>query len=178
MDVRHFDALTRAVSAATSRRSLLGVLALLPLVRGAFAHNQPQGAVASAHHRHGKRRHKRGHGKGNTCHPKPLTQICAGRCGTVTNSLSCGVAVDCGTTCPDPNTTCCGGLCQTQAELNAACPATNTLGYLTFPNGSRRCASLQVEACTCLGGLFANCRTGTVCKAFVNGVLCDFPGAS
>jgi hypothetical protein len=179
VDAFHFDALTRIVSAAGPRRRLLGALAALPILGGKLGLHLAEEASAKDRRRRRKQRHKRRHGRGGHkskgCQRKSLAKICAGRCGAVTNSKSCGKTVDCGTTCPDANTVCCGGLCQTQAELNAACPSANTPGFLTFTNGDMRCASQHIEACSCLGGVYRDCAPGTVCKPNGNTILCDWP---
>lgn len=179
MDASRFDALARVTSATSPRRALLGALAALPALGSMLGLDPADGVGAKDRRRRRKQRHKRrrsrgGH-KNKGCQRKSLAKICAGRCGDVTNRQSCGKPVDCGTTCPDATTVCCGGLCQTEAELNATCPTANTPGFLTFTNGGMRCASQQVEACVCLGGLYRDCAPGTVCKTNGNTIVCDWP---
>lgn len=178
MDAPHFDAITRAVSTTGARRTLLGAFAVLPALRGALGLDLADDADAKDRRRRRKQRHKRrkGRSRKNTgCQRKSLAKICAGRCGTVMSRKSCGKRVDCGTTCSDATTICCDGLCQPQSELNAACPSTNTTGFLTFTNGDLRCASQQVAACSCLGGVYRDCAPGTVCKPSGNSIVCDWP---
>ena len=181
VDTPHFDALTRAMSAAHPRRRLAGALAALLTLGGTTLPDLAIDAEAKDRKRRRKRRHKRRHdrgaGKSGRCKRKSLAAICSGRCGTVTSRKSCGKPVDCGTTCPDTGTVCCEGLCQTQAELNAACPSANTHGFLTFSNGDMRCASQTDPACDCLGGVFRACAPGTACRANGATIICDFPAA-
>jgi hypothetical protein len=182
MDARRFDVLTRVVSAAGPRRVLFGACTALPLLGGVFGRLVTEDAGARDRRRRRKQRHKRRHSRDNRkhegCQRKSLAKICAGRCGTVTNRKSCGKPVECGATCPDTTTVCCGGLCQTQADLNAACPTTDTPGFLKFENGAMRCASQQVEACTCLDAAYFNCAPGTVCKPNGNTIMCDLPSGT
>lgn len=182
VDARHFDALTCVLRAASSRRRLLSMFAAMAVTGGSSSPDLADEAAAKDRRRRRKQRHKRRQSSRNRkktrCQRKSLTEICEGLCGTVTSSQSCGRPVDCGTTCPNASTVCCEGLCQTSAELNAACPSSNTPGFLTFSNGDMRCASQQVEACSCLGGIFRECAPGTVCKAQGNGILCDWPSST
>ena len=177
MDAPRFDALTRVLSASGARRTLLGAAAALPVLSSAFGLDLADDVDAKDRRRRRKQRHKRRRrgGKRNGCQRKSRAKICAGRCGTVKNKKSCGKRVDCSVICQAAGSVCCAGACQSQAELNAACPSTNTQGFLTFDNGDMRCATQQDQACICLGGAFRSCAPGTVCKAAGAGILCDFP---
>ena len=178
MDAPHFDALTRVLSAAGARRTLLGAVATLPILSGALGLDLADDADAKDRRRRRKQRHKRrkqGGRKHKGCQRKSQAKICAGRCGTIKNRKSCGKTVDCSAICETAGAVCCAGACQTQAELNTACPSTNTHGFLTFDNGDMRCATQQDQACICLGGVFRDCAPGTVCVAFGTSILCDFP---
>lgn len=166
------------MSTVRERRALLGVFAALPVLGGLLNLDFSEYADAKDRRRRRKQRHKRRHGGGrrnNGCRRKSLAKICAGRCGTVKSKKSCGKRVDCGTTCRDATTICCEGRCQSQTDLNAACPSVNTHGFLTFDNGDMRCATQQDQACICLGGTFRDCAAGTVCKTQGSSIICDFP---
>ena len=136
MDARHFDALSRALSAPDSRRRLLTLLATLPVLGGLLAFLDPAETDAQGRRKRRKKAHKHGRGrrrqrrkKKKSCTPDSVTQTCAAKCGPVTNN--CKQPVDCGTcdcspacgecftcqgavgvpgTCvPSPNGTTCGG---------------------------------------------------------------------
>lgn len=178
MDTSRFDAVLRAISTPGARRALLGAFAALPVLSGAFGRNLADEANARDRRRRRKQRHKRrkrGGRQNKGCQRKSLAKICAGRCGMVKSRKSCGKLVDCGSSCGGATTTCCSGLCQTQADLNAACPSTNTPGFLTLESGEMRCASEQEQACSCLGGVYRDCAPGTVCVAQGSGILCAPP---
>lgn len=113
MDARHFDVLVRRL--ASPRRSLLAMLATLPLFGGLELLAPPEEAAAKDRRRRRKTRNKRrrdpgkrnGKGKKNnknsqvTCVPETVAQTCQGRCGQVANN--CQQTVDCGTcTCVPP----------------------------------------------------------------------------
>ena len=99
MDARHFDALTRVISAPDSRRRLLALLATLPLLGGALGLFAPEDAAAKDRRRRRKQRHRRRKNPGGRkkgCKPKSTASVCAGRCGTVKTRQTCGKTVDCG----------------------------------------------------------------------------------
>src|SRR5918996_1311582 len=105
MDGRHFDALTRTLTEAGSRRGLLGLLAALPVLGGLFALLDRDEVDAKGRRKRRKKRHK--HGKGRhrgkkqpKCKPKSTAQTCAGKCGPVKNN--CKQTVDCGPCACDP----------------------------------------------------------------------------
>lgn len=178
MDAPRFDALTRVLPAAGARRTLLGALAALPLLSGAPGLDMTDEADAKDRRRRRKQRHtrrKRGGREKQGCQRKSTAKICAGLCGTVKNKTSCGKSVDCSTVCQAAGSSCCAGACQTQSDLNANCPSTNTHGFLTFDNGDMRCATQENQACVCLGGAYRDCPSGTVCKSFGSSIVCDFP---
>jgi hypothetical protein len=161
MDARHFDALTRTLSEAGSRRGLLGLLAALPLVGGLVALlAQDEGEARGHRHRRRVKRHKHGRGRRRQhhrkkqCQPNSKAATCAGTCGSVKNN--CQKTVDCGScaceppcavcfTCEDgPNTpgTCvvdpeqqgqaCGDPGQVcQADGRCACDGSSCPGCLT-----------------------------------------------
>jgi hypothetical protein len=105
MDGQHFDALTRTLSGAGSRRGLVGLLVALPGLRGLLALPAPDDGAAKGRHtrsvgsenhkRDGRRRrhkpHKRQHPR---CKAESRAKTCAGRCGRVKNR--CKKTVDCG----------------------------------------------------------------------------------
>ena len=106
MDARHFDALTRTLSEAGSRRGLLGLLAALPLVGGLVALLDPDEIDAHGRRRRRKKRHKHGKGRRRKHHHKKkckansLAKTCAGKCGQVKNN--CKKTVDCGACACEP----------------------------------------------------------------------------
>lgn len=178
MDANHFDALTRHLTAAGPRRRVLRLLAATPAIGGALALFSGD-TLAKDRRRRRKLRHKRRHNgggrKGKRCRKKSVTAICAGQCGPVKNRKSCGKSVDCTLACTGSGSVCCGGACQTPAQLTTACPSSGTPGFLTFDDGAMRCASTAVPACTCLGGTYRDCAAGTVCVPDGPGIQCGFP---
>lgn len=119
MDHSRFDALTRAFTAALSRR---GMFAVLPLLSG-FAALEDENALAG---RRRRRKHRRRHRKGNRrkrCQPKSKARTCAGKCGKVKDH--CGKKVDCGSCVCDPPC----ATCETCDRRNGACvPDSEQLG--------------------------------------------------
>ncbi|MFT4040654.1 MAG: hypothetical protein QM692_20910 [Thermomicrobiales bacterium] len=178
LDTARLDDLARALATGGSRRRVLGAIAAIPVAAGLLSLTGADDADAKDRRRRRKRRHKRRHDAGSRksggCQRKPLAKICDGVCGSVANRKSCGKTVDCGTTCPTAGETCCGGLCQSAADLGAACPATGTPGFLTFEeSGEMRCASPDVAACQCLGGVYRACAAGATCRPEGAGIVCD-----
>jgi hypothetical protein len=163
MDGRHFDFLARALSARGARRSLLGLLATLPVFGGLLALLDDDAAAKGRRkrrkkgHKHGKGKHKKH--KQKKCHPEPKTTTCADACGQVTNN--CQQAVDCG-----PCT--CGGCptCQVcDAETNA-CVADPS--QRDEPCGEEWQVCQSNGNCACDAGTCPNCTTcesNGVCEA-------------
>lgn len=115
MDDAHFDALTRVLSSADSRRGLLAFLAALPVLGGLLAWFEREDAAAKERRKRRKKRHKKRHnsGKGKhkrknqkaKCTPQPVDVTCAGKCGAVQNN--CKQTVECpACTCSPPCDTC------------------------------------------------------------------------
>ncbi|MFN8663138.1 MAG: hypothetical protein U0075_14720 [Thermomicrobiales bacterium] len=124
MDLDRLDAVARSLASAGSRRSLLGMLAAVPVAGGLLARLAPEDAEAKERRRRRKQRHKRrknpGRNKKKGCKPRGRGKVCAGRCGLVTNRQTCGKTVDCGScACPEP----CGAclICQTGPNTVGAC---------------------------------------------------------
>ena len=171
LDHRHFDALTRALSAGNSRRRLVGVLATLPVGGGLTAILDPDDADAAGRRKRRKKRHKHGddrrrkrktkHKKKKpnhpTCTPDSRAQTCAGQCGAVPNN--CGVVVDCGPCACEPACAACficnagetsPGTCVIDpAQQGKAC---GTPGQVCMPDGSCACDASSCPACTSCGG--------------------------
>jgi hypothetical protein len=135
MDSRNFDALTRALTAARSRRGALGLLATLPLLGGRFP---PLDLQARKKKRKKKKTCKSSQKKcGKRC--IPLTGCCSSaECGAsgacVNNTCSCASGFkNCNGACI-PNSDCCrsddcpgvqvctGGDCACPSDTPNACP--------------------------------------------------------
>lgn len=183
MDARHFDALARAITENGSRRSLLALLATLPVVGGLMAWLNADGADAKERRRRRKTRHKKRHNKGKRrkkankkCQPEAQSTTCAGRCGSVANN--CQQAVDCGPcTCqpacqagsaPD----CVGVQCVCAANQDVACPTGETCCLAG-------CFDLETNPQHC-GACGFDCAQGLTCQGGQCGVPCggDFCVAS
>lgn len=137
MDAPRFDALTRAMATGT-RRTLLGLLLMLPGVGNLVTLLDVEEAAARKNRRKGRkkphkrarrRRQKRKRRKNtkNTCTRKPRARICANRCGIVKNRKTCQKKVNCGPCCPN--------LLPTD-DLQAAIDATPAGGTLTLCAGT------------------------------------------
>ena len=184
MDLRHFDALAKALSAGPSRRRLLTGLAALPVVGGLVGILGEDDVEAGGRRRRRKKAHK--HGKGrrrkprrrNKCTPSSLAQTCAGKCGSVTNN--CQKVVDCGSCVCDPPC----GVCQTcDAQTGQCVPdsaqrgdACGGLGQICLADGTCACddASCPVcRSCTRSGECSNPCSSAGCC----DGVTCQ-PGTT
>lgn len=164
MDGRHFDALSRALAFANTRRGLLGALAALPAAGWLADHDAAEA---------GKRKRRRGRGhaaekKGKSkhkqkCRPESAAQTCASRCGQVANN--CGQTVDCGS-----------------CACTAACPACQTCDAttgrcVTNPAFAGLACGLPGQVCLADGvcGCDAtSCAEGQRC----NGMVCVCDAAS
>jgi hypothetical protein len=105
MDSRHFDALTKTLFAAGTRRGVLGALASLPVVGELIAlFNEDEADGQGRRQRRKKRRRRRRKHHKNTCKPQSKAMTCAGTCGLVKNN--CKMTVNCGF-CPTGQ--CCSG---------------------------------------------------------------------
>src|SRR4051812_29276440 len=118
---------------------------------GPWHQHQSRDHLRVARHKHKKHKKKHRH----RCRPESVAQICAGRCGTVTNR--CGASIDCGA-CS------CGGcqICQTCHPDRGQCvPNASVVGQVC--GASKIC---QADGrCTCEEG---TCPTGQRC----NGLDC------
>ena len=131
MDDRRFDAISRALGAA-SRRRVLGLLAAMPLLGG------PSGlltedAVEAKNRRRGKdlQQERKGKGKGKKkrkkrCKPKGKGKVCAGTCGPVRNKQTCRKTVDCGPCICDPACTGCTTCDAATQTCVSQCAASDT----------------------------------------------------
>lgn len=187
MDARHFDALARALTEAGTRRSLLAVLATLPVVGGLLACFDADEAAGKDRRRRRKTRHKKRHKKGRggnkhtrKCKAEAQTTTCAGKCGSVVNNcketVDCG-SCDCNPTCPECKT------CQ-------GAPGTCVLSTAGTPCGAAQsCTNGIVTAqatCdgtgTCTPGAQTSCApytqcTGTACATTCNSNNDCVPGS-
>lgn len=184
MDARHFDALARALTDAGSRRSLLGLLAAIPILGGLFAFfDAENGADAKGRRQRRKKRHKHGKGrrhtgkrKGNkTCKPQPKEKTCAGKCGSVPNN--CKQAVDCGPCTCDPPCgaceRCAGTTCEPCAPCcnDICCPDANAICHAS----SGACCVPDAKAATCdgkCGPVVNTCGVTVACGSCVCDPVC------
>jgi hypothetical protein len=117
MDARHFDVVVRALSMSGSRRRLAALFMTVPVAGGLRDLLAPAQTAAK---RHKKKKKKPTPTPTPACKPDPVAQICAGRCGVVSNN--CQQLVDCGSCicdvrCNDTPTACGAAL---QATIDAA----------------------------------------------------------
>jgi hypothetical protein len=126
MDLDRLDTLARSFVSAGSRRSLLGLLAAVPVVGGLLSSLSPEDAGAKERRRRRKQRHKQRKDPGSRkttkprkkCKPESVAQTCARTCGTVQNN--CQQAVDCGSCACDPRCDVCF-TCQDGPNTPGAC---------------------------------------------------------
>ncbi|MEZ4563967.1 MAG: hypothetical protein R2853_14650 [Thermomicrobiales bacterium] len=196
MDDRHFDALTRALTAGDSRRRLLARLAMLPVLGGLPGIVDAGDAEAGGgrrkrrvkRHKHGKGR-RRNRKRTKKCRSQPIAQTCSGACGTVLDN--CQKSVDCGPcdcgSCP---------ICQTCDTITGECiPNTVTAGDACgdglicvdgqcvcdgtgCPTGcceANTCYVDDATACGSAGGACTPCAGAEVCDA---GTCCSPDGAT
>lgn len=123
MDTRRFDHLTRLFSAQDTRRRVLGLLTVLPMLGGLLTLPEADDALAKRRHHHhvDQEKKKKKKKKKKACKPQSTATVCAGKCGTITNAQTCNKPVNCGpcdcvrTTCAAQGKTCgtisdeCGG---------------------------------------------------------------------
>jgi hypothetical protein len=110
LDLHRLDHLARSVAAASSRRTLFGLLAGASVVGGLRSLLEPDEAKAKDRRRRRKQRHKKRKNPGNRkkgCKPKSKAQVCAGTCGEVKNRDTCGKRVDCGSCACTPSCDAC-----------------------------------------------------------------------
>lgn len=123
MDLGRLDNLARSVATAGSRRSLLGLLAALPVGGNIVALLRPDEVDAKDRRRRRKQRHSKRKRPGNRnkgCQPKSKATVCAGKCGPVKNRQTCGNTVDCGSCdCPNPCGECL--VCQSAPSTPGVC---------------------------------------------------------
>lgn len=148
MDGKTIDRLSQALGGAGSRRGLLGLLAALPL-GGAVTRLQSEATEAAKRHKRHKK-HKRHHK--HKCHPEPIDQLCARKCGPVTNR--CGDQVDC-------------GACSCATGCNQ-CQTCDSATGLCVPNGS-----VVGQVC----GTGQSCRADGRCSCDASSCLTDCCGA-
>jgi hypothetical protein len=187
VDPRHFDALSRALSGANSRRHLLTLLASLPVMGGLFGALEPEDANARRRGRRRKRQHQHGKGrrrrknKKKQCTPESTAQTCAGKCGNVTNN--CNKPVDCGSCACTPSCDACF-VCQDQGtnapgvcviDPTQAGDACGDPGQVCQSDGSCVCVPNCDGKCGgaadgCGGTCTGTCATGLICigQACVN----------
>jgi DNA-binding beta-propeller fold protein YncE len=129
MDARQFDALSRALSTPDSRRRVLSLLAILPVLGRLLAplddaaakpgkRRKSQGKPGNDVQNQGDRnksKNRKKKQKSKECDPRPREQTCAGKCGSVLNNckkrVNCGTC-DCDAGCP---------VCQVCQRITGAC---------------------------------------------------------
>lgn len=161
MDSRHFDALTRVLSTANARRTLLAGLAALPVAGGLLGILDAEEAEAGRRRRR-KRQHRRRHDKGKGRKRKPrkkgkqkpgCTPDCAGKCQ--------GMSDGCGGACDTNAPSCEGPPCRTQLQSCTAiaeCCATESTAcaHNNVFLDTNVCCSTLGGACT-EGGVSGDC---------------------
>jgi hypothetical protein len=148
MDAFRFDHLTRAVSAAGTRRWLLGLLATLPLLGSLLAGLDPATAERKRRRkqRHQKDRDRELHAqkkKKKKCKSPPIARTCLNKCGPVKNK--CKKTVNCPCLC-DPECVVCA-ICQAGPNGVGTCvrdpkqqgDACGTPGQICQNDGSCNC---------------------------------------
>lgn len=165
METRHFDCLARALSEAGPRRSLLGLLAGLPVLGVLVALLAPEELDARRRGRRRKKAHKHGRGrrrkhqKNKKCQAQSTAETCAGKCGPVTNN--CQQTVDCGScTCAQP----CGAclVCDEATRTCVADPSKN--GATCSGNGTATSVCCNGACCAGCCGPDGSCGA---CRVFV-----------
>jgi hypothetical protein len=149
MDSRHFDALTRTLTEAGTRRGLLGLLATLPVLGGLIALLAGDDADAQGRRRRRKKRHKHGRGRRRQHHNKTKPKF---------NAFGC---VDVGKFCKNSGQ-CCSGICQgkkgkkkCQAHDTGGCQPGHSIGdcggqSVTCPDNSEgQCATTTGKSAFC-----------------------------
>ena len=141
MDARHFDALVRAVSAGSSRRRLLALLATLPFLSGLAAIQDSADVAGQGRRRRRKKSHKHGDRRRRShqkkqCQAEPVAQTCAGKCGRVANN--CQKTVDCGACTCVPITAC-------PAEMECGTTSDGCGGVVECPGVCANPAPICVE---------------------------------
>ena len=168
MDGQHFDALSRTLASANTRRRLLGALAALPAAGWLAGHDAAEARKGKSKRRRGRgarrKAEKKGKGKKTQkCRPESAAQTCAGRCGQV--PYNCGHTVNCGS-----------------CACNAACPACQTCDAttgrcITNPAFAGLACGLPGQVCLADGVCgcdAASCADGQRC----NGMVCVCDAAS
>ena len=179
MDGRQFDALSRSLAAASTRRGIVHLLSALPVLGVLFAlfdeqvgarrhqkarrRNNGHKDAQAEHHNRGQGRNKKKNKKGTSkkkgkrhCKPKSAARTCVGRCGQVANK--CGPIVDCGPcdcgSCP---------VCQICDATTGHCQANPA--FLGQDCGSPGQVCQENGTCACDD---ASCPDGQRC----NGIAC------
>lgn len=182
MDERHFDAITRVISVSGARRSLLGLLVVLPFAGGLFGgFDETQGKDRrrrrkTRHRKHARKRMKQR--KHAQCKADSKAKTCADRCGQVRNN--CGKSIDCGPCLCNPPCAACS-TCDSVAGACVGDPdqegqACGAPGQLCAPDGACVCTASSCPACEVCGagGVCTACGGGQICCSdqCVEGVCC------
>jgi hypothetical protein len=177
MDGRQFDALSRSVASASTRRGIVQRFSTLPVLGLVVAFfgdeqavakrrqkarrggNKRKGAQAEHHNRgqgHNKPHKRNSDHKKRHCKPKSEARTCLGRCGQVANK--CGPIVDCGP-CDCGSCPACQ-ICDARTGLCQANPA-----FVGQDCGSPGQVCQASGVCACDDG---SCLDGQRC----NGIAC------
>ena len=176
MDSVHFDTLVKALAQPGTRRSLLRVLAAVPMATGLLTLREPD-EVQGRGRRRGKpgqdgkdgtsRDGKRGNGGSRTrCRAESRAKTCKGRCGKVKNI--CGKRVNCGPCTCKAERACCGEAgfwCQ-----DGSCRAIPNDARATLEECGGRCDCVPDAENACGGGSPAS---ATICGTTRNCPLCS-----
>jgi hypothetical protein len=150
MDAQRFDALARSLTETGSRRGLLALLAVFPVLGSLFALLDLEEVDAKGRRKRRKKRHKHGKGRRRKHHNKQckapsLAKTCAGKCGPVVDR--CQKTVDCGPCACIPNDPCTAGVCGTvqnscgQDVPCGACPTGQLCAENQCVTGQGSCAA-------------------------------------
>jgi hypothetical protein len=197
MDAKRFDTIVRSLTAAGTRRGVLGFLATLPLLGGLGLVASEDGAEAAKRRKRNKRSQQTGQShnlnaekkrkKKKKCKPKSQTTTCAGKCGPVKNT--CKKTVNCGSCACDPGCAACFtcqegpntvGTCVVDTDqVGEACGACGTCDGSGQCVGcdagldccGDACVDLQSDSDNC-GACGEACEPGQSCQGGVCGFTC------
>jgi hypothetical protein len=181
MDLDRLDRLARSIATAGSRRSMLGLLAAVPVIGGLAGILAPEDAEAKDRRRRRKKRHKKRKSSGKRkkgCTPKSQAKVCAGRCGPVKSRQTCGKTIDCGSCDCSPACEECF-TCQGAAGSPGSCvPATagNPCGDATCESGTLHPQGSCDGSGVCEPAAPVSCAPYTQCDGNACATTCNGDG--